>query len=124
MNKSNVLINEARSIIELRYKKGSHTVGSALRTKSGKIYSGISINGLKLHLCAEWTAIGRAFVEGETEIESIVALHRKEDGSFEFYPPCALCRELLIKYSPEATVILSEAEFHKASDLLPSAWKK
>ncbi|MBI5530910.1 MAG: cytidine deaminase [Candidatus Doudnabacteria bacterium] len=118
------LIKEAKSIIDLRYKKGAHSVGAALRTKSGKIYTGISIKGLKLDLCSEWTAIGRAFVEGETEIESIVAVHRKEDGTFEFFPPCGLCRELLTKYCPDALVIFSENEFKKASDLLPSAWKR
>ena len=121
--KSENLIDQAKSVIELRYKKGSHTVGAALRTGSGKIYTGISINGLKLHLCAEWTAIGRAFIDGETDIESIVALHRKSDGSFEFFPPCALCRELLIKYCPKANVILSKSKTVKASKLLPLAWK-
>lgn len=122
-NSADSLIKEAKAIIELRYKKGSHTVGAALRTGSGKIYTGISINGLKLHLCAEWTALGRAFIDGEIDIESIVALHRKSDGSFEFFPPCALCRELLIKYCPNANVILSKSKTVKAAKLLPLAWK-
>lgn len=118
------LISEAKSIIKSRYKKGKHSVGAALKTKSGKIYTGISINGQKLNLCAEWSALARAFIDGETEIDAVVAVHLKEDGSFEIFPPCALCRELFITYCPDAHVILSEDKTSKASELLPDAWKK
>lgn len=120
----NDIIKEAKSIIKLRYIKGKHSVGAALRTKSGKIYTGISINGQKLNLCAEWSALARAFIDGENEIDSIVAIHQKEDGSTEFFPPCALCREIFLTYCPDVQVLLSETESAKALDLLPHAWKK
>lgn len=118
------LIKEAKSIIKLLYQKDKHTVGAALRTKSGKIFTGISINGLKMDLCAEWSALAKALEDGESLIESIVAVHQKKDGTFEIYPPCALCRELLITYCPNSSVILSETKSIVASDLLPSAWAK
>jgi cytidine deaminase len=118
------LIQEAKSIIALRYQKGKHTVGAALRTKSGKIYTGISINGQKLDLCAEWSALGRAFVDGETDIETIVSVHKKSDGLFEIYPPCSLCRELFITHCPNVQVVLSENKSVKAMELLPSAWTR
>ena len=118
------LIAAAKSIISLRYQKGKHAVGAALRTKSGKIYTGISVNSQKVDLCSEWSAIGSAFGEGETEFDMVVAVKRKEDGSFTIFPPCALCRELYITYCPDIKVVLSENEVRTASELLPFAWKK
>ena len=118
------LIEQAKNAITKRYVKGKHQVGAALRTKSGKVYTGISINSQKVDLCSEWTAFGKALSEGESEIESVVAVKRHEDGSFEILPPGALCRELYISYCPEAIVAVSETEFVKAGELLPFAWKK
>ncbi len=124
MNDISNLIQEAKSIIEQRYVKGKHAVGAAVITKSGKIYTGISIDSQKVDICSEWVAIGKALSEGNSDIELIVAVKRHEDGSFKIYPPCALCRELYITYCPEAGVILSETEVAKASELLPYAWQK
>src|SRR3989339_498885 len=116
------LIKEAQNIIEQHYVKGKHSVGAAIRTKSGKIYTGISINSQKVDLCSEWLAVGQALLAGDREIEMIVAVKRHEDGTFEIYPPCGLCRELYVTYCPEAQIILSEIKTSKAIDLLPSAW--
>ena len=118
------LLDVAKALIELRYKKGSHSVACALRTKSGTVYTGISINGQKLNICAEWTALGKFFEAGEQEIEMIVAVHRTVDGQFEIFPPCALCRELCVTYFPDVKVIIGENEVVVASDLLPHAWVK
>ena len=120
----NSLIQEAKNIIEQRYVKDKHSVGAAVRTKNGKIYTGISINSQKVDICSEWVAMGKALTEGNYDIELIVAVKRHEDGSFEIYPPCALCRELYVTYCPDAGVILSENEVVKASELLPYAWQK
>jgi cytidine deaminase len=118
------LIETAEKTIELRYKKGSHSVGAALITKAGKIYTGISVNSQKLDLCAEWTVIGKALTEGEKDFEMIVSIHRDIDGNYEIYPPCALCRELFLTYCPGIKVVLSENEIRVATELLPHAWKK
>ncbi|MHB8831423.1 MAG: cytidine/deoxycytidylate deaminase family protein [Patescibacteria group bacterium] len=118
------LIQRAKEIIEKRYKKGYHSVGSAVRTKSGKIYTGISINSQKVDICSEWSAISTVLSEGDGEIEMIVAVKRHEDGSFEIYPPCGLCRELYVTYCPSAKIIISETEVIEANKLLPEAWKK
>ncbi len=118
------LIQKAKDIIEKRYKKGFHTVGSALKTKQGKFYTGICLNSQKVDICSEWSVLGQAFSEGDTDIEMIVALKRDEDGSFEIFPPCGLCRELYITYCPQVKVIISENEIVEAKELLPNAWKK
>jgi len=118
------LIQEAKNIIDKRYVQGKFGVGSALKTKSGKIYTGTSINSQKLDLCSEWIAIGKAFSEGDYDIEMIVAVKKHNDGNYEIYPPCGLCRELFITYCPEAEIIISETKKVKAKELLPNAWQK
>lgn len=118
------LIKKAQEVIEKNYVKGKHAVGAALKTKSGKIYTGISVSLQKLDLCSEWTAFGKAFSDGDRDVEMVVAVKRFEDGTFAILPPCALCRELYVTYCPEAEVIISEEEVIKARDLLPRAWQK
>lgn len=118
------LIQKAKEIIEKRYKKGYHSVGSAVRTRSGKVYTGVSINSQKVDICSEWSAISTALSEGDTDIEMIATVKRHEDESFEIYPPCGLCRELYVTYCPQAKIIISETEMVKVDDLLPYAWKK
>jgi len=123
-NKIQDLIKEAKDIINRRYKKGYHSVGAAVRTKSGKIYKGISMNSQKVDICSEWSAISTALSEGDSDIEMIAMMKRHEDGSFEIYPPCGLCRELYITYCPKAEIVISETKTIKAEKLLPYAWKK
>ena len=118
------LIEQAKAIIDIRYKKGKHTVGAAVRTKDGKVYVGISLNSQKLDLCSEWVALGKALTEGETEFDMTVSIHRLQDGNFEIYPPCALCRELYLTYCPDIQVVLPGEEVIRAHDLLPKAWVK
>lgn len=118
------LIQKAKEIIEKRYKKGYHSVGAAVKTKSGKIYTGISINSQKVDICAEWSAISTVLSENDDEIEMVVAVKRNDNGDFEILPPCGLCRELYSTYCPFTKVIISETETVGAEELLPNAWKK
>lgn len=118
------LIKEAKIIINKRYKKDYFTVGCAIKTKSGKIYTGTCINSQKLDICSEWVAIGKAFSEGNYDIEMVATVKKHKDGSYEIYPPCALCRELYLTYCPKAKIVISEKQTKKASDLLPHAWQK
>jgi|SRR3989344_5597350 len=121
---TNTLIEEAKKAIDRGYKKGKHQVGSAVLTKSGKVYTGFSINVQKMDICSEWVAVGKAFSEGEKDIKMIASVKRNEDGSHEILPPCGLCRELSITYYPEAEFVISENKTMKAKDLLPYPWKK
>lgn len=118
------LIKEAKKIIDKRYKNNQFVVGCAIKAKSGKIYTGVSINSQKVNLCSEWIAIGQAFSKGDNEIEMVVAIRKYEDKTYEIYPPCALCRELYVTYCPKANIIISKKEAIKADKLLPHAWKK
>lgn len=82
------------------------------------------MNSQKLDVCSEWVAMGNALTEGDKEIEMVVAVHRDQDGNFDIYAPCSLCRELYITYCPDVSVIISEDQIVKGKDLLLHAWQK
>lgn len=63
----------------------NHTVGAAVRGKSGKIYIGINVYSIH-GACAEQVALGNAIAHGEMEFVTIVAVRGKDDK--EVIPPC------------------------------------
>jgi len=98
------LIIIARELIAARFKEGCHHIAAALRTTSGRIYSGVHLEAYvgRIAVCAEAIAIGAATTAGDTHIESIVAVN--ELG--EIVSPCGMCRELISDYAPEACVVV------------------
>ena len=118
------LIAEAQRVIRLNYDAihENHTVGAAVRSKSGKIFAGVNVYSIH-GACAEQIAIGPAVTQGERDFDTIVAV-RGKDGS-EIIPPCGNCRQILHDYMPDCEVILSVAGQHakiKAKELLPFSY--
>jgi len=98
------LVQAAKDLMEARYVESKHSIGSALRTKSGRVFVGVHVeagNG-RISLCGEAVAIGAAATHGDTEISQIVAVTESGD----IVPPCGMCRELISDYAPTAGVIL------------------
>ncbi len=120
--KDKELIENARSIINKRFKEDYHHVGSALRTKSGKIFSSVHLEAYvgRVAVCAEAIAIGMAAAAGDTELEAIVAVDRKG----RVVPPCGICRELISDYAPGCKVIITETEIVTISELLPRKYQR
>jgi len=106
------LIEAARAIIRKRYAYGRHHIGCAIRTKEGKVYTGVHVeaNVGRVTVCAEAMTLGHALSEGETEFESIAAVRHpgpdEEDRSIKVVAPCGMCRELLADYCPDIEVIV------------------
>ena len=101
-----------------------HTVGCALLSKSGNIYSGVNCDGIH-GSCAEYVTVGTAISAGEREFDTIVAVH---DKAMNFViPPCGNCRQMLFDYCPDIKVILNDESGKlikvRARDLLPFAWQ-
>jgi len=98
------LINVARELIAARFKERCHHIAAALRTTSGRIYSGVHVEAYvgRIAVCAEAIAIGAAATAGDTSIATIVAVN--ELG--EIVSPCGMCRELISDYSPDACVVV------------------
>ena len=116
------LIEEARCIISKRFKEDYHHVGAALRTKSGKIFSAVHLEAHvgRVAVCAEAIAIGMAAAEGDTEIETIVAVDRQG----KVVSPCGMCRELISDYASSCRVIVTEEEITTIYELLPRKYQR
>ena len=60
-----VLVEAAIAAIKQRYRNDWQEVGAALRTRCGKIFTGVNLDAYlgRMAVCAEAVALGRAFVE-------------------------------------------------------------
>lgn len=98
-------------------------VACALRTDKGNIYTGINIDcDCGIGFCAEHSAISKMLENGESKIESIVALSKDK-----IFPPCGRCREFmrLINFENVNTkVLVAEDKVVLLKDLLPFAFEK
>lgn len=117
------LVAESRQIIRQRYRKDWHVVGSALRTSSGRVFSSVHLEAYvgRMAICAEAIALGMAVKEGDSDIETVVAV----SSSGQIVTPCGMCRELISDYSPVARVIVpgnGGAEVVGVMDLLPGKY--
>ena len=105
-------------------------VGVALKTKSGKVYTGCNLgseNGI-FNICAERTAIVKMLSEGEEEIEKIVVVGGNES---ELTPtiPCGVCRQLIYDMGKDIEIIVAYKEngelkqkTYLAKELLPAGY--
>jgi len=114
------LIAEANATLARHYKLLWHTIGAAVRSVDGRVWTGIHIGATvgRLSVCAEAVAFGRAVLEGDGTIAVAVAVrHPKPDETDQemaVVPPCGGCREMMMDYSPEARVILrTEGRLYK-----------
>ena len=98
------LIQIARDLIAERYREDHHHIAAALRTKSGKVFTGVHVEAYvgRITICGEAVAIGAAATAGDTAIDTIVAVN--ELG--QIVSPCGMCRELISDYGPNAKVII------------------
>ena len=118
------LIEEAKKAIRLNYdhERLNHTVGAAVRCKSGKVYVGVNLYSLH-GACAEQVAIGAAITNGEREFDAIVAVRGEAGG--EVIPPCGNCRQILHDYMPDCGVIVPAGgglAKIRAKELLPFSY--
>ena len=119
------LIKEAYSVTGV-YKPSiqceSGSVGAALLTKDGNVYTGVCIDcACGIGFCAEHSAIAEMLKHKESEIVMLVAINdRREIG-----PPCGRCRELIYqvnKANANTKIILSQDETITLKELLPHHW--
>src|SRR5512133_2801805 len=84
----------------------NYPVGSSLRTKSGRLYTGVNIENAAYPqtMCAERVAIFKAVSEGETEFE-VIAVVTNNGGS-----PCGGCRQVLAEFGLDTIVLLADGE--------------
>jgi len=123
----------ASEAIKRRYRNDWQEVGAALRTRDGRIVTGVNIDAYigRIAVCAEAIAIGRAITEtGDQGIETIVAVrHPKPDepGEIAVVSPCGICRELIHDYDSKARVIVPNGKqptIATIGELLPNKYRR
>ena len=120
------LIEAASAALERNFDAERHTVGAAVLTGSGKIYSAVNVESVGYGPCAEPIAVGSAISAGERELLRIVAVGN-EQTPHSLLSPCGNCRQLLSEYAPDCMVIIeheSRPVKVRAIDLLPEAYRK
>lgn len=115
------LANEARKRAYVPYSK--YRVGAALRTKSGRIFTGVNVENAAYPttMCAERVAVYKAVSEGEREFD-VIAVVTDNGGS-----PCGSCRQVLAEFGLETLVLIANGagELLKemtVDELLPEAF--
>jgi cytidine deaminase len=132
--KDQELIDAATEAIASRYRNDWQEVGAALRTRDGRLVTGVNLDAYvgRGAICAEAVAIGRALTEnGDRGIETIVAVrHPKpgEPGEIAVVSPCGACRELIHDYDAGARVIVPNGTNGPAvttiGELLPNKYRR
>jgi cytidine deaminase len=107
------LMEVARAVIRRRYRNDWQEVGAALRTRTGRIFTGVNLDAYlgRMAVCAEAVALGQMVTEvGETGIDIIVAVRHprtsEADQTIAVVSPCGSCRELIWDYDRNACVIV------------------
>ncbi|MGB7256180.1 MAG: cytidine deaminase [Xanthobacteraceae bacterium] len=128
------LIAAATATIRERYRDDWQEVGAALRTRSGKIFTGVNLDAYlgRMAVCAEAVALGRAVVDvGDDGIDLIVAVRHPppgdKDQTIAVVSPCGACRELIFDYDRKARVIVPNgrsAAVVAIADLLPNKYTR
>ncbi len=115
------LANEARRRAYIPYS--NYPVGAALRTKSGRLYTGVNVENAAYPqtMCAERVAIFKAVSEGEKEFE-VIAIVTNNGGA-----PCGGCRQVMAEFSLDMIVLLANGEGKltketTVNELLPDAF--
>ncbi len=83
-------------------------VGAAIKTKSGKIYTGCNIENSSygLTICAERTAIFKAVSEGEKQFVAMAVISDDKD----FTPPCGACRQVLMDLASKIDFVMIDGK--------------
>lgn len=122
------LIMRAMGMMKMSYIPYSHfSVGAALLTESGEIYTGCNIENAAYtpSVCAERTAFFKAVSEGHTSFTAIAVTGGKDRKAEEFCTPCGVCRQVMNEFcDPETFLVISavtpdEYTVYTLKELLP-----
>jgi len=99
-------------------------VGAAVRTESGKLYTGCNVESASygLTVCAERVAIWKALSEGERDFTSLAVVADTDSLT----PPCGTCRQIIWEFAKGAKIVFAnlkgDTEIFEVVDLLPRAF--
>jgi cytidine deaminase len=119
---NNELVKAAATAREAAYAPYSKfTVGAALLTNAGRLFSGCNVENISLGLtiCAERAAVCAAVTAGAKDIERIAIISDSREPAV----PCGACRQVLAEFNPNMKIISATLEGrtqeYDLGDLLP-----
>jgi len=100
-------------------------VGAALRTKSGRLFTGVNVENASygLTICAERAAIFQAVAAGEKEFSSMAIA---VDAPFPA-APCGACRQVMAEFGLQEIILCTtdkQVKTFSLAELLPEAFVK
>ncbi len=108
----------------------SFHVGAAVLDEHGHIHMGCNVENAAYPegICAEANAIGSMVTEGGTRIRRIAIVGGKAGKGLETCTPCGGCRQKILEFADNETVIILEGENgqrrnFKINDLLPESFR-
>ena len=99
-------------------------VGAAVRTESGKVYTGCNIESASygLTVCAERVAIWKALSEGERHFTELAVVADTDTLT----PPCGTCRQIIWEFARDAKIVFANLDgrnqVFNIRQLLPDAF--
>jgi cytidine deaminase len=98
------IANATRGQAYVPYSK--YRVGAAVRTKSGRIFTGVNIENAAYPqtMCAERVAIFKAVSEGEMDFD-MISVVTDNGGS-----PCGGCRQVMAEFGLQTVILIASGE--------------
>ena len=111
----------ARRPMELPRDCSAGTVGAAVLTAAGDLFTGVNLDlACGIGFCSEHAAVAEMLKTGQTRVAAVAAVGRRG-----VLPPCGRCRELLIQIDPanaETAVLIAPGEAVPLGELIPRHW--
>lgn len=101
-------------------------VGAAILTEDGTVFRGCNVENASYgaSICAERTSLVKAVSEGYTVFKKIAVV--SVSGRYTW--PCGICRQMLVEFMPEGSVVLEDKEKGilemPLKELLPGAFTR
>jgi cytidine deaminase len=122
MSEKDLLIDAAKQARENAHAQYSNfRVGAALRSASGRIFSGCNVENASygLTMCAERVAIFKAISEGERGFSALAVVTDAD----VLTPPCGACRQLIWEFCGDIPVTIAnfkgQTDVVQMKDLFP-----
>lgn len=102
-----------------------YTVGAALLTKDGKVYTGVNVENSSFGgtICAERTAFVKAVSEGDREFSKIAIVSSGGEAW-----PCGICRQFMKEFCDDDFIIITgndadSIRTYTLAELLPEGFR-
>jgi cytidine deaminase len=99
-------------------------VGAAVLATDGSITEGCNVENAAYPcgICAERSAVAAAVARGNRSFEAVVIATEADEPT----PPCGMCRQVLVEFSPQMLVVAVNRDGREArwslEELLPKAF--